>query len=201
MNTVRRVSYVFLCIVPFLSFVVAGVHAFRVPGVYQAVGVVYFAAIAFAAWTLGVRAIRADEQDRRLLGLAGTFFVAPFALVALLWVGIGGLWQATPAENEMRYLVLIVMATAIAGGFVVLREALSEAGERFYSTLGFAAIILGCPLYLIWDAFAVGAFFGKEHAGQVPSTITSLNVVLALLLSLAGALTYLATAAFAASLG
>ena len=31
MNTVRRVSYVFLCIVPFLSFVVVGVRAFRVP--------------------------------------------------------------------------------------------------------------------------------------------------------------------------
>ena len=49
MNTVRRVSYVFLCLVPFLTFVVAGVRAFRVPGVYQAVGVAYFAAIAIAA--------------------------------------------------------------------------------------------------------------------------------------------------------
>jgi len=27
MNTVRRVSYVFLCLVPFLTFVVAGVAA------------------------------------------------------------------------------------------------------------------------------------------------------------------------------
>ena len=84
MNTVRRVSYVFLCIVPFLSFVVGGVRAFRVPGVYQAVGVAYFAAIAIAAWTLGARAIRADGQDRRLLGLAGTLLVTSFALVALL---------------------------------------------------------------------------------------------------------------------
>ena len=39
MNTVRRVGYVFLCIVPFFSFVVGGVRAFRVPGVYQAAGV------------------------------------------------------------------------------------------------------------------------------------------------------------------
>ena len=49
MNTVRRVSYVFLCIVPFLCFVVVGVRAFRLPGVYQAVGFTYFAAIAMAA--------------------------------------------------------------------------------------------------------------------------------------------------------
>src|SRR5437660_12565159 len=201
MNTVRRVSYVFLCIFPFLSFVVFGVRAFRVPGVYQAVGVAYFAAIAIATWTLGARAIRADAQDRRLLGLAGTLFVTPFALVALLWVGLGGPWQATAAENQMRYLVLIVMATAIAGGFVVLREALSQAGERFYATIGFAAIMLTGLLYLIWHIFAFGVFFAKEHAGEVPQALRSLGDIFDLVLFVSGFLTYLATAAFAASLG
>src|SRR6266550_4991091 len=201
MNTVRRVSYIFLCIVPFLTFVVAGVHAFRIPGIYQAVGVVYVAAIAFAVWTLGARAIRADAQDRRLLGLAGTLFVTPFALVALLWVGLGGPWQATAAENEMRYLLLIVMTTAIAGGFVVLREALSQAGERFHATLGFAAIMLSGPLYLIWNIFAFGVFFAKQHAGEVPQALRSLDDIFDLVLFVAGFLTYLATVAFAASLG
>jgi hypothetical protein len=201
MNTVRRVSYVFLCIVPFLSFVVVGVRAFRVPGIHQAVGVAYFAAIAIAAWTLSVGAIRADVQGRRLLGLAGTLLVTPFALVALLWVGLGGPWQATAAENQMRYLVLIVMASAIAGGFVVLREALSEAGERFYATLGFAAIMLSGPLYLIWNTFAFGVFFAKEHAGEVPQALHSLGDTFDLLLFVAAFLTYFATAAFAASLG
>jgi hypothetical protein len=201
MNTVRRVSYVFLCIVPFLNFVVVGVRAFRIPGVYQAAGVAYFAAIAIAAWTLSAGAIKADVQGRRLLGLAGTLLVTPFALVALLWVGLGGPWQATAAENEMRYLVLIVMATAVAGGSVVLTEALSQAGERFYATLGFAAIMLGGPLYLIWNTFEFGAAFGKEHAGEVPAAIVSLGDVFDLVLFVAGFLTYLATLAFAASLG
>src|ERR1700724_1532084 len=201
MNTVRRVSYVFLCIVPFLSFVVVGVRAFRVPGVYQAVGVAYLAPRATAAWTLGARGIRADAQGRRLLGLAGTLLVIPFALVALLWVGLGAPWQANAAENQMRYLVLIVMAAAIAGGFVVLGEALSEAGERLYATLGFAAIMLSGPLYLIWNTFAFAAFFGKEHAGEMPAAIVSLRDMLDLLLFVAAFLTYLATVAFAASLG
>jgi hypothetical protein len=201
MNTVRRVSYVFLCIVPFLTFVVVGVRAFRVSGVYQVVGVAYFAAIAIAAWTLSAGAIRADVQGRRLLSMAGTLLVTPFALVALLWVGLGGPWQATASENQMRYLVLIVMASAIAGGFVVLREVLSQAGERFYATLGFAAIMLSGPLYLIWNIFAFAAFFGKEHAGEMPAAIVSLRDMLDLLLFVAGFLTYLATAAFAASLG
>src|SRR5438552_3804529 len=201
MNTVRRVSYVFLCIVPFLSFVVVGVRALRVPGVYQAVGVAYCAAIAIAAWALGARAIRADAQYRRLLGLAGTLLVTSFGLVALLWVGLGAPWQATAAENQMRYLVLIVMATAIAGGFVVLREALSQAGERFYATLGFAAIMLSGPLYLIWNTVAFGVCFAKEHAGEVPQALHSLGDIFDVLLFVAGFLTYLATVAFAASLG
>src|SRR5207247_10148479 len=103
MNTVRRVSYVLLCIVPFLSFVVVGVRAFRVPGVYQTVGVAYFAAIAIAAWTLSAGAISADVQNGRLLGLAGTLLVTPFALVAPLWAGLGGPWPATAAEYRPRY--------------------------------------------------------------------------------------------------
>ena len=201
MNTVRRVSHVFLCLVPFLCFVVVGVRAFRVPGVYQAAGVAYFAAIALAAWTLGARVIRTDAQDRRLLALAGILLVTPFALVALLWVGLGGPWQASPTENQMRYLVLMVMATGVTGGFVVLREALSEAGERFYATLGFAAIILSGPLYLIWNTFAFATFFGKEHAGEVPAAIVSLRDMTDVLLFVAALLTYLATLAFAASLG
>src|SRR2546430_4519317 len=100
MNTVRRVSYVFLCIFPFLSFVVFGVRAFRIPGIYQAVGVAYFAAIAIAAWTLGARSIRADAQDRRLLGLAGAIPVTSFWPGSPLLVGIGGARAANPAQDR-----------------------------------------------------------------------------------------------------
>ena len=201
MTTIRRVSYVFLSIVPFLDITLVGVRALRVPGLYHAIGVSYFALIAIAAWALSAGAIKADVQGRRLLGLAGILLITPFALVALLWVGLGGPWEANVAENQMRYLVLSVMATAVSGGFAVLKEALSEAGERVYATLGFAAIMLSGPLYLIWNSFLVGAYFGKQHSGEVPAAIISLNDTTDLLLFMAGFLTYLATALFAASLG
>ena len=196
----RRISYVFLCATPFIVFSLAAARPLRIPGVYHVIGGVLFAAISTAAWTLGARAIRADLQSRRLLALAGALLVAPFTIVALLWIGIGPPWVATPAENQMRYLVLIVMAMAAAGGFVVLKEALSEVGERFYSTLGFAAVILAGSLYLVWNAFVFGVYFAKEHVGETPPAIVSLHAFQDLLLSLAGALTYVGTAAFAASL-
>src|SRR6266404_8457570 len=201
MNIVRRVSYVFLCIVPFLSFVVVGLRSLRVPGIYQGVGVAYFAAIVIAVWTLGRGAIRADVQGRRLLGLAGTLLIIPFALVALLWVGLGPPWQATAAENQMRYLVLTAMAIAIVVGFVVLREALAEADVKFRSSVGFATILLAGPLYLLFDALAFGVSTARLHGGEVPSAFRDLNTVIDMILFLAGALTYIATAAFAVSLG
>jgi hypothetical protein len=179
----------------------AAVRALRVPGVYQTIGAVMFAAMALAVWNLGAWVLRGKTEDRRLLALAGTLLVTPFAVVALLWVGLAPPWQATPAENEMRYLVLIVMAAAITGGFVVLREALSEAGERFYATLGFAATMLSGPLYLIWNTFAFGYSFAKAHTGELPAVLVSLSDTMDLFLFLSGFLTYLATLAFAASLG
>ena len=196
----RRMSYVFLCATPFLAIITGGVRPLRVPGVYHVIGAVLFTAICIAAWILGARAISADVQGRRQLGLTGALLLAPFAIVALLWVGLGPPWEATAAENQMRYLALIVMSSAVAIGFVVLKDALSEAGERFYSTLGFAAIILAGPLYLIFNTFAFGASVAMEHTGQMPPTMVSLNVVVDTLLSLGAALTYFATAAFAASL-
>jgi hypothetical protein len=193
-------SYGFLCATPFIAFGAAAVRPLRIPGVYQVIGGVLFVAISTAAWTLGARAIRADVQSRQELALAGTLLLAPFALIALFWVGIGGPWAASAAENQMRYLVLIAMALAAAGGFVALKEALGQAGERLYSTLGVAAVILACSLYLIWNTFVFGAYFAQEHGGTMPSAIVSLHPFQDLLLSLAGALTYGATAAFAASL-
>jgi hypothetical protein len=83
---------------------------------------------------------------------------------------------------------------------VIIERALSEIGERFYSTLGFAAVILAGPLYIIWDALVFGRYFAEEHGGEVPQAIVSLGPFQNVLLSLAGALTYFATAAFAASL-
>src|SRR5258708_17678160 len=112
--------------------------------------------MAFAAWTIGAPAIMTGAREPRLLALAGILLITPFALVALLWVGLGPPWQATAPENQMRYLVLTAMAIAIVVGFVVLREALGNADEQFRPSVGFGMIMLAGPLYLLFDALAFG---------------------------------------------
>src|SRR5258708_37460318 len=92
---------------------------------------------------------------------------------------------------------------AVSGGLVVLREALSEAGERFYSVLGFAATLIATPLYFIGAAILLYEFSTKAAAGSppLPTGLVMLSAMSDILLFFGGMLTYVATAAFAASLG
>ncbi len=198
--TTRRFSYWFLFAIFIVAIVIGAIRPLRVSPAYQVIGVIQFAAMVWAAWTLGARWVTSSSRKPRLLALAGIFLITPFALLALLWVGLGPPWQATPAENQMRYLVLTAMAIAIVVGFVVLREALSEADEKFNSSVGFATILLAGPLYLIFDAFGFGISTVRLHGTEVPSAFYDLNAVIDIILFLAGALTYIATAAFAVSL-
>jgi hypothetical protein len=181
--------------------VLFGVRATYIPVVYRAPAVLLLIVIGVAAWNLGARAIRSEALERRRLAVAGGLLIAPWALFAVL-AGMGTPWQATHAENQLRYLVLLVNAIAVAGGLVVLTKALSDAGERFYSTLGFAAILLAAPLYLVWAAILLELHRALElvGSGEVPAWIHSLADLSDVLLFFGGVLTYFATAAFAMSL-
>jgi hypothetical protein len=195
-----RISYIFLCILPFLLLLVAGVRALRIPGVYQSVGVVLFGMVLLAAWILGARVIASGAAEGRRVALAGALFVAPWAIISLLWVGIGAPFQATPAENHMRFLVLLANSIVVAGAFVALKEALSEAGERFYSTLGFAAGLTAGMAYLLCISLSVGVSAALLRSGHPPDVGVVTSGLYDTLEFVACVTTYLATAAYAVSL-
>ncbi len=197
---IQRISYVLLCSAPFLVIVLVGIRALRVPGIHQVIGGTVFAMYAIATWMLAGRGISSPLPELKLATIAGTLLVLPFSLVALLWVGLGPPWQASPAENQMRYVVLIVMASAVVVGCITLKEALSVAGERCYSMLGFAGMILAGPLYLVALALLLALFSAVVRTGQAPEVFHSLSELEDILLFFGGALTYVATAAFAVSL-
>lgn len=201
MNAVRRVSYLFLCAVPLLNMVAVGVRAFRVPGAFQAVGAVYFAAICAAAWITGASAILARGQQERRIALAGGFLLLPSALIALLWVGLGTPWQATPTENRLRFLVLMLGSIAVTAGFVMVAQAVREAGERVYSTLGTVFASLAGAGYLVWTSFALGAYVMRVRHGEIPDAVRPISEVLESLQLNVCLLTYLATVTLAACMG
>jgi hypothetical protein len=201
MKTNRRVSYVFLCVVPLLNFPIIGLRVFRVPGLYQAMGGAYFAAMVIASWILGARVLVAGTEEKRRMALAGMLLVLPFTLMALLWVGIAPPWEATPVENRMRYLVLLLASVAVTAGFVVFERALREAGERLYSTLGNTLGILAGAAYLVWNCFFLGLYVAKARGGQAPAALVSLSDSLDAIIFIACILTYLATLIFAVCMG
>ncbi len=197
----QRASYLFLCLIPFLAIALAAIRPLRIAGVHHVIGAVVFTVCAIALWMLAAGAIRREKtQETRLVGIAGIFLILPFSLIALFWVGLGPPWLANAAENQMRYAVLVTAAAAVVVGFVALKEALGLAGERFYSALGFAGIILAGPLYLAGEIILLAAYAVRVRTGQVPLVFLQLSELQDILLFFAGALTYAATAAFAVSL-
>src|SRR5260370_5446482 len=190
----RRFSYWFLFAIFIVAIVVCVIRPLRVSPAYQVIGVIQFAAMAFAAWTLGARAITSTSREPRLLALTGILLITPFALVALFWVGLGPPWMATEPENQMRYLVLTAMAIAIVVGFVVLREALGNADEQSRPSVAFLMIMLAGPLYLLVHAWAFAVSTARLHDCEGPSAFRDLNTMTELILFLAGALATSATA-------
>jgi len=101
----------------------------------------------------------------------------------------------------MRYVVLLVGSVCVASGFIVLKEAISDAGEYLHSCLGFAMNLFAGAAYLVWLAFQIGLYVVLVRDGEWSPALLTMSDVFDMLLFIAGALTYLTVAAYAVSLG
>jgi len=198
-QSVRRIGYVLLCAFPFIALGTAAARPLRVAGVYQLIGGFLFTAVALAAWVVGLRVIRLKEAGSEKLAFAGFLLILPWAIISLLWVGIGPPFQATVSENYMRFLVLVWDAILVTVGFVVLNDALHEAGERFYSTLGFAAAIAAGAAYLICLNLSLAHVALALH-GDKTTPPAILGIFYSAIEFVACVMTYLTTGLFAAAL-
>ena len=197
----RRLSYAVLCVGLVIVTIVFGVRVAYTPVLYFTLAAIQLGVIGLALWKLGASAIRSASEKRQTLALAGGLLVMTWGFFSFL-PGIGPPGMQTHEENQLRYLILLIDSILITYGLLLLRESLSQAGEQFYSTLGFSATILAAPLYLTWATLMLGFHraAGLAGSGEVPSWITSLSDVSDILLFFGGVMIYMATAAFAVSL-
>lgn len=193
-------SVAVLSLLPFIAMALVATRPLRQPGLHQSVGIVVFAAGCWLAWRLGGRALIVASSARRLPALAGWMFIAPFLLFALLWVGLGPPWFATPEENRLRYVVLLACSVAVAMGSIAFAEVSRANGERLASTLALGFGAMGGMTYLVWSAVMAGAAVTRVRTGAADPTIAALSDPLDLLLFSACVLTYLATGAIAVSM-
>jgi hypothetical protein len=98
--------------------------------------------------------IRKEDSEKKDLALGSFSLIIPWILISIFF-GFGpppenaAAWVATATEQQVRYSILVIAGVFIAFGSVVLREKLKNSGESFYSGLGYTAITIAIPLFII----------------------------------------------------
>lgn len=193
MRAAEKLSFIVLCALPFVAIALAAARPLHeLPG-HDVIGGLLFAVALACTWRLVGSITTRDGSVPPTLALSGVFLIAPWAVIALLWVGLGAPFQASALENQHRYVVLVTNAALIGAGFMVLRDALRAHGEHFFSSALFAAAVPASGLYLlcisITLAHATMAVQGERT--PVPAVISHLYDVLEFFACL---LTYVCTA-------
>ena len=199
-RSVRRMSYVFLCTLPFVAVGFASARPLRTAGLSQILGVVLFAATVVAAWLTGPRMADLRAGGRGKQALAGLLLIVPWAIVSLLWVGLGPPFQATLSENYMRYLVLVWSSIIVTIGFVILKDVLNDAGERICSTVGLATALTAGTAYLICLNLTLAGVALRLHGNETPLPAI-LGDYYSAIEFVACVMTYLTTAVLASGMG
>lgn len=207
----RNVSQAYLILVPILTAALGFGVGHISYTIYLPVWIANVCLMIIAAWILGLHAIKKGDMAKKRMATGAFFLIVPTMLVSIFF-GFGpppekaADWVSTAAEQQVRYSILVIAGIFIAFGSSVLRERLKNDGENFYSNLGFTAVIIAIPLYIInmifWGFFLTASFriVVSSAMEKMPEWFVPVRQEFGLISVVEVALTYLATAAFAASL-
>jgi len=208
----KTFGYIYLCCIPVLTLILAFALGHISYKIYIPIWLLNFCIMAWAVWTLGAKAFRAVEKEKRYLAYGSSFLILTFGLLSILF-GMGAPpgtikgWVDTATEQKARFDILLADGIFIALGLSLFKLVLQEKGEKLYTQLGYTAIIIAMPLFFIntsfWHSFALQSFKIKIASGAASKPqewyspaaqhiwIITIGQVL---------LTYFAVAMFAASL-
>lgn len=102
--------------------------------------------------------------------------------------------------------MLVVAGVFVAFGFSLVKDQLRNAGENYYCQLGFIAIIIAIPLFILnmlfWGFSLTEAFkiLVSTKAEKLPEWFKPLRELFAMISVIEVALTYFATTVFAVSM-
>lgn len=206
----RRTSRVYLIFVPVLTAAFGfGIGKIK-HTVYLPVWMINVLLMLAASWILGLYVIHTKKEKKRLA--AGAFFlVVPWMLVSMFF-GLGpppetaAGWVATATEQQVRYSMLTAAGAFIALGFTFLKEELKDKGEKYYSLMGFVAIIIAIPLFILdmlfWGFSLTESFklLVSANTEKLPEWFNPLRALFKMISVVEVALTYLAIVFFAVSM-
>lgn len=207
----RNIAHIYLSLVPFIAAFLGFGVGHTSYKIYLPVWVTNVILMVTAAWTLGLHVSKNKDEEKKQLAKCAFFLIVPWILVSM-FAGLGPPpetatgWVESATEQQVRYFMLIIAGVFIAFGFWVLRDNLNKSGENFYSRLGSVAIIIAIPLFIInmifWGFFLTESFRILVASGseKLPEWFAPIRKQFGLMSVVEVALTYLATASFAASL-
>lgn len=210
-SSLRSVSQLYLTFIPFIAAIIAFAVGHVSYKLYVPVWIGHSILMILATWFLGARAIRSADETRKTFAGAALLLISPWVLFTV-FTGMGpppdtaAGWVASATEQQVRYMLLIGGGVLAAMGFALLNNSLQTVGEKFYSLLGFTAISVAIPLFMInmafWGSFLSEAFriFENSHLKNRPDWYFPIRALFATISLVETGLIYLATAAFAASL-
>jgi hypothetical protein len=206
----RKTSRVYLLLVPLL----VAAFGFGIGKInytfYLPIWIINVFLMFVASWILGLHVINTKPEKTHLA--AGAFFlIVPWILVSMFFglgpppeTAIG--WVATATEQQVRYSMLTVAGIFIALGFTLLKEKLKDEGEKYYSLLGFVAIIIAIPLFILdmlfWGFSLTESFkiLVSTNIEKLPEWFKPLRALFEMISVVEVALTYLAITFFAVSM-
>jgi hypothetical protein len=163
----KTLSYIYLSLLPILVTILAFTTGHTQPKIYIPVWLLNVALMALAGWSLGGSAFRSDDRHRRYLAAAGAFLILPIVFLSMLF-GMGPPpgtiqeWVATAVEQKVRFDAILAGGIATVLGLSLLKLVLNERDEKFYTQLGYTAIVIAIPLFFIvtafWHSFALQAY-------------------------------------------
>jgi hypothetical protein len=208
----RNASQIYLTLVPFLAAVFGLGVGYISYKIYLPIWIINVCLMVTATWILGAHVIKAHDVEKNHLVVCALFLIIPWMLISMFF-GLGAPpfgkpaeWVASATEQDVRYFFLIVAGVFYAFGFAVLREKLKNTRGNLYSLLGFIAIQIAIPLFLM-DMTFLGFYVDKLYSIMAASGLektpewglpiaNQFRFIPIIVVSL----TYMATAAFAASL-
>ncbi len=208
----RNLSQIYLTLVPFLTFGIAVLLGHTNYRTYLPIVSVHACLMLIAFWILVAHVFRNQDAQKKQLIIIASLLIIPWVLLSIL-SGIGPPpfdqpteYVATATEQQARYCFLLIGGVLIAFGFAILRENLIKTGENFYSWLGLIAIMIATPVFILnmsfYNSFLLETFRIRvaSASDKMPEWFSPMHNQFFLVMLVEVALTYLATAAFAASL-
>jgi hypothetical protein len=157
-------------------------------------------AIAMAAGSLALPAWRSGDETRRRIAVVGLLLIMPWALLTLM-PGYGPPFASTLSMNHVRFVILFVSTLLIGMGFLLMKDPLSDYGDKLLAPLGQATGLFAASIQLVWAAIMIGWTMSEAHkpGAYLPLYGTPLGNSADVLLFFAGLLTYVATGFYALS--